>query len=162
VNAEPRCAAGGAELPAKVAAYSLMCVTCLDTARAASGYTEPWRPPPGPIPQPHTPSTMGFYEEWDAKKRSDNVVPIRPTSSQGEPSRRLLGLLRTVNTAPGGQRNATLFWAASRAGEMVAAGELDAAHATATLRKVGLAVGLTPAEIDGTVRSGLNQSGVAS
>jgi hypothetical protein len=161
VTADPRCGSCGADLPAKVAAYSLLCVTCLDTARAASGYTEPWRPPPGPIPQPNT-STMGFFEAWDAKKQAGNVVPIQVAPGKESPRRRLLGLLRTVNAATEGQRNATLFWAAARAGEMVAAGELDAAHVAAALRKVGLAIGLDPAEIDGTVRSGLNQSGVAS
>jgi hypothetical protein len=105
---------------------------------------------------------MGFFEAWDAKKRPDNVVPTQAAPGNGSPRRRLLGLLRTVNAATEGQRNATLFWAAARAGEMVAAGELDAAHVAAALRKVGLAIGLDPTEIDGTVRSGLNQSRVAS
>jgi hypothetical protein len=48
-------------------------------------------------------------------------------TSAGHPDRavsRFAGLLRTVALAPEGQRHPTLYWAACRAGELVAAGEL--------------------------------------
>lgn len=67
----------------------------------------------------------------------------------------LAGLLDTVLTAPLGQRNARLHWAACRAGEHVAAGRLDRLAAVGALEAAGLDAGLGEHEVTATVRSGL-------
>lgn len=82
------------------------------------------------------------------------VSPARPRpAARGERGGLLDGLLRTVEQAQVGERNASLFWAACRAAEHVAAGELDAGEAYAWLRDVALAAGLVEREIEGTLRS---------
>lgn len=51
---------------------------------------------------------------------------------------RLAGLIYAVRSAPDGERHPMLFWAACRAGEMVAAGELEAGAAAAVLAKAAM------------------------
>jgi hypothetical protein len=46
---------------------------------------------------------------------------------------RLAGLIRAVGSAPDGQRHPTLFWAACRAGELVAEGAISSGAAAAAL-----------------------------
>ncbi len=46
---------------------------------------------------------------------------------------RLAGLIRAVGSAPDGQRHTTLFWAACRAGELVAEGAIGPGAAAAAL-----------------------------
>lgn len=79
---------------------------------------------------------------------------------------RLSGLVRTVLDGAPGQRNDRLHWAAKKAGEMVAAGEVSEAVAVDVLTDAGLAVGLTQAEIghatSGTIGSGLRKGRVAA
>lgn len=58
-------------------------------------------------------------------------------------------------TAPVGQRNARLHWAACRAGEHITAGRLDRLAAVGALESAGLDVGLGEREVTATVRSGL-------
>ena len=70
------------------------------------------------------------------------------------------GLVRHVRSAiPGDEtgrgRNASLNWAAYRAGEHVAAGRLDAAEAEGALLAVALDVGLNQREAQRTIASGL-------
>lgn len=79
---------------------------------------------------------------------------------------RLSGLVRTVLDGASGERNDRLHWAAKKAGEMVAAGEVSEAVVVDVLTDAGLAVGLTQAEIghatSGTIGSGLRKGRVAA
>jgi hypothetical protein len=70
----------------------------------------------------------------------------------------LSGLAAAVRRAPTGERNATLNWAAYRAGEHASAGRLDAADAGAELLAAALEVGLSEREAVRTITSGLEAS----
>ena len=65
----------------------------------------------------------------------------------------LAGLVRTIASAPRGQRNASLFWAASRAAELVATGALSKPHAEAALIIAAARAGLDHIEAGRTVAS---------
>lgn len=75
-----------------------------------------------------------------------------------DPRPRLAGLVRAVASAPPGQRNATLHWAACRAGELVGAGVLPLHVAFAALVEAGFIIGLTERETVATIRSGMSAS----
>ncbi len=60
------------------------------------------------------------------------VVFHEPRSERGVLGR-LAGLIRAVGSAPDGQRHPTLFWAACRAGELVAEGAISPGAAAAAL-----------------------------
>lgn len=81
--------------------------------------------------------------------------PERPAPN-GSPSARLSGLLRTVERAQPGTRNETLFWAASRAAEMVAEGSLSSSEATRHLVTAAAVAGLPDAEARRTIASALH------
>ncbi len=71
-------------------------------------------------------------------------------------ARRALELeVAAVLSAPVGTRNARLNQAAFSLGQIVARGDLGEAHVIETLTRAGLAAGLDPAEIEGTIASGL-------
>jgi len=72
-------------------------------------------------------------------------------------SRDLGGLVRTVNDATVGQRNAVLFWAGCRLAEREA-GAADAAGGRELLREAALAAGLGEAEVERTLDSALTAS----
>lgn len=100
-----------------------------------------------------------YLRELDARRAT--AVPRSSVALRSTPVGRFRGLLRTVNEAPEGSRNATLHWAACRVGEMVASGELpDASSAADALAQVAAGTGLDPREIRGTIRSGFASSGV--
>lgn len=93
------------------------------------------------------------------RRRQPDVAS--PVSSVRDAPRRLRGLLRTMNDAQVGTRNATLHWVACRVGEMIATGELpDARQAADVLAQIALGTGLDPREVPGTIRSGFSKSGV--
>lgn len=83
-------------------------------------------------------------------------------ASVGSTRARLRGLLTAVLEAPEGTRNDRLHWAASRAGEMVAAGEVDECTVVTILQRAALDVGLSPSEVGdarrGTIGSGLHSA----
>jgi hypothetical protein len=70
-------------------------------------------------------------------------------------ARSLAGLVRLVAGAHEGDRNNLAFWAACRAGEMVAAGLLDAETAEAVIADAAIRSGLTAHEAERTARSGV-------
>ena len=74
----------------------------------------------------------------------------------------LAQLVRMVATAPEGQRNSLTFWAACRAGEMVASGLLDAETAAAMIAEAAIHAGLERPEADRTARSGVETTGGAA
>lgn len=91
------------------------------------------------------------------------TAPVRPRSAaRGEYGGLLDGLVRTVEQARVGERNASLFWSACRAAEHVAADELDAGEAYARLRNAALSVGLAEREIEATLRSASATVGAAA
>jgi len=101
-----------------------------------------------------------LFKKWDRPKPAGLSLP-QYTAAKGTPEARLLGLLRTVHSAPLRQRNTVLHWAACRVGEMLAADELpDAVRAADSLASVGIGIGLTPQEVPGTIASGFAKSGV--
>jgi hypothetical protein len=77
--------------------------------------------------------------------------PIRHGTAGG----RLAGLLRTVEQAQQGTRNERLFWAASRAAEMVAVGSADAREVTEQLVAAAVSAGLPDAEARRTIASAM-------
>ncbi|MDP3659222.1 MAG: bifunctional DNA primase/polymerase [Phenylobacterium sp.] len=82
--------------------------------------------------------------------------PVSGGQNDTDPRPRLAGLIRAVATARPGHRNATLHWAACRAGELVSAGLLPSAIAVAALVEAGLMAGLGERETAATVRSGIS------
>jgi hypothetical protein len=79
----------------------------------------------------------------------------RGTAQQGVAATRLRGILRTVSTAPEGQRNSALHWGACRAAGMIAAGETDSATVVEALVTAAMAAGLPETEARRTVASGM-------
>jgi hypothetical protein len=73
----------------------------------------------------------------------------------GQPGKRLEGLLRTVANAKRGTRNETLFWSASRAAEMTAAGHADERDVAAQLLAAAVAIGLSEQEAMRTITSAM-------
>lgn len=92
-------------------------------------------------------------------------LPVVPLAARRHPlcadaPARLVGLLTKVIDAPEGQRNAIVYWAATRLGAMHAEGELsNLAGAVAALREAALWTGLADSEVGdeqrGTIASGL-------
>jgi hypothetical protein len=76
-------------------------------------------------------------------------------TAPGAPGKRLDGLLRVVAGAKPGTRNDTLFWAASRAAEMTAAGHADERETTAQLLAAAAAAGLPEQESARTITSAM-------
>ncbi|MGK7863197.1 hypothetical protein [Falsiroseomonas sp. E2-1-a4] len=83
-------------------------------------------PAPAELTPPPPPQTMGR--------------PIAPAGIDWGigSTERLAGLIYAVRSAPDGERHPILFWAACRAGEMVAAGELEAGAAAAVLANAAM------------------------
>jgi hypothetical protein len=81
------------------------------------------------------------------------IGPVDGRAAYGQAA--LDGELERVRSAVQGERNATLYTAALKIGSVVAGGHLDRDVASTSLVSVGLAVGLTRAEVHATVRSGL-------
>jgi AraC-like DNA-binding protein len=85
-----------------------------------------------------------------------------PASGYRPNARSLAGLVRGVATAPEGERNNVAFWAACRAGEMVAAGLLDSETAVALITEAAVRAGLPQPAAMRTAFSGvLRTSGAA-
>lgn len=88
-----------------------------------------------------------------ARTRPDGV-------RHGSPQGRLRGAVGVVLAAVPGGRNNCLHWAACRAAEMIATGQLDQATAIDALTEAGEAVGLGPGEVQATIASALKQAAV--
>ena len=71
----------------------------------------------------------------------------------------LVKLVQMVAGATEGERNSLTFWAACRAGEMVAEGLLSADTAVAVIAEAATRCGLPRAEAERTARSGINAGG---
>lgn len=96
--------------------------------------------------------------EWIARiiePRPELCNAITQFTPSGEPGKRLEGLLRTVSGAKAGTRNDTLFWAASRAAEMTAAGHADVRDTARQLLDAAVSVGLSEQESMRTITSAM-------
>lgn len=83
--------------------------------------------------------------------------PPAPAGVGSAPRGRLRGLVETVLTARQGQRNNVLHWAACRAAEMAAAGEVDEHAACEALVMAAAEIGLDEAEARRTIASALRR-----
>jgi hypothetical protein len=84
--------------------------------------------------------------------------PIKPKASAPSINgnrRALCVLIRTVMLAKEGERNSTTFWAACRAAEMIATGDLTYGEAISELAAAAIYVGLPEQEAVRTIHSGL-------
>jgi hypothetical protein len=68
-------------------------------------------------------------------------------------------LVRLVAAAQPGERNRLTFWAACRAGEMVASGLLSAHVAVSVIAEAGTRAGLPTSEAQRTAWSGIRTAG---
>lgn len=89
---------------------------------------------------------------------ADKERPRRATASPANAwlmggGRSLVGLVRHVLDAAEGQRNNRLFWAACKAFEHAAAGQLDADAAEGALMQAAVEVGLPDKEAEATLKS---------
>ncbi|MGH8878475.1 MAG: bifunctional DNA primase/polymerase, partial [Stackebrandtia sp.] len=74
---------------------------------------------------------------------------------------RLTGIVSVLLSAPEGSRNEVLNWASYTAAELVRTGAAPAEAVIGALTEASEAIGLSPAETRGTIRSGLRAGGVA-
>lgn len=74
------------------------------------------------------------------------------------PRNRMRGLLNAVLNAPNGHLNNTLIWASCRAGEMVAAGEVDKATAERALLRAAEEAGHPTGSAERTIASGIGRT----
>ncbi len=92
-----------------------------------------------------------------ALRRPSPAASPRPVFAdrRGSAYARLRGAIAVVLTAKEGERNNSLFWAASRCAEMIAAGQLGYTEAVGALTRAGEAAGLGPGEVQATIGSAL-------
>lgn len=86
---------------------------------------------------------------WLAVLAADAEPSARPAVRKGPraaPGARLQGLVDTVRAGQEGDRNGPLYWAARRAAEMIAAGEVDRGAAEESLVAAALEAGLRGGE----------------
>jgi len=94
--------------------------------------------------------------EWIARLLSPKAAqPDRRPGGHGSAPGRLAGLLRAVEQAKPGTRNETLFWAASRAAEMVAEGKAGDGDVVGQLVEAAAAAGLSEPEARRTIASAM-------
>lgn len=97
------------------------------------------KPKPAPIVLPSV--------TWDARREARRHAPAK-----------LHGIITKVLDTQEGNRNAILFWAATRVRDMWLHGELshlDQGDAIATLVRAGMEIGLPLREVEQTIRSGI-------
>jgi hypothetical protein len=88
------------------------------------------------------------------RPRPPRAPGVLQTPSGTRDAARVAGLLRALERAPEGQRNAVLYWAGCRLAEMVEEGA--PASWAEVLHRAGVAIGLAPAEVRDTLASALS------
>jgi hypothetical protein len=120
--------------------------------RATGGYIIWW--PAAGLPS-SSEMTVSPWPEWLRVQLSSPVNPrIRVPDDHA-----LMRLVRLVAGASAGERNKLTFWAACRAGEMVASGLLKADRAVAIIAEAATRAGLPRAEAERTAWSGIRSTG---
>jgi hypothetical protein len=94
----------------------------------------------------------------DPPKRADMPPGRAETGADGRVAARLDGLIATVLDAVQGERNNVLHWAACRAAEMVAAGQLTEDQVHDSLGRAAACVGLDDGEAARTIVSALRHT----
>jgi hypothetical protein len=121
---------------------------------AAGGYVIWWPATGLPIisDAPRAPWPIWLRSEFCPPRPSLSVVRV--------PNHNFIGkLVRLVAGATEGERNSLTYWAACRAGEMVASGLLSADTAMAVIAEAATRAGLPRAEAERTARSGIRAAG---
>jgi hypothetical protein len=103
-------------------------------------------------------SPLAPWPEWLRVTLSSQKRP-RPCRATVPDGHALARLVRLVAGAREGERNALTFWAACRAGEMVASGLFDAEIAVEFVAEAATRAGLPRAEAERTARSGIRKGG---
>jgi hypothetical protein len=98
---------------------------------------------------------------WPEWLRVQLISPQRPLASRATvpDGHALTRLVRVVAGAREGERNGLTYWAACRAGEMVASGLFDADVAVALITEAAIRAGLPRVEAERTARSGIRTAG---
>jgi hypothetical protein len=117
----------------------------------------------------HAPAELPVLPRWlselAGRPRQSMTIPGGDTVSAVSAWKRLHGVLGRVLGAERGERNQMLFWGAMRAGELVAAGTMDAAAAERALCEAAADIGLVGEDgeraVLATIRSGLERAAVA-
>jgi hypothetical protein len=101
---------------------------------------------------------------WPEWLRIQLLSPQRPAASRATvpDGHALARLVRLVAGAGAGERNDLTYWAACRAGEMVASGLFDADAAAALIAEAATRAGLPRVEAERTARSGIRTGGSLS
>jgi hypothetical protein len=104
---------------------------------------------------------LAAWPEWLLTEAKPKARPVRIVPAGGVvPSEsRIGGLLRRVASAQTGERNAVLFWAACRFGEMCRTGLISEARAQSLLVEAATRTGLPLNEAERTAWSGLCAGG---
>ena len=123
--------------------------------RATGGYVI-WWPAAGLPTLSELPMTT-----WPDWLRIQLLSPPRPATARTTvPDGHVLTrLVRLIAGARAGERNSITYWAACRAGEMVASGLLGADTAAAVIAEAATRAGLSRAEAECTARSGIRATG---
>jgi len=111
-----------------------------------------------------TPDLAGIGEDETGVPLADAIRALREPAPRralttlapafsGHGTRLLAGLVAVVLSAPEGERNKTLFWAACRANEHGRAGRLDRTAAERALEAAGRRIGLGENEIRASIKS---------
>jgi hypothetical protein len=123
--------------------------------RACGGYIIWWPATGLPVLR------AGPLTDWPHWLLDRLILPVqaKPATCTRVPDTHALGrLVRRIAGAREGERNALTFWAACRAGEMVASGLLDGRWATAVIAEAAMRAGLARSEADRTARNGVRQT----
>jgi Bifunctional DNA primase/polymerase, N-terminal len=140
-------------------AHGLRCsaskIACGVDVRANGGYII-WWPATGLRVLRQAP--LVHWPEWLLDQLMSSPQPPSAPRIVVPDSHALAQLVSLVAKANEGERNSLTFWAACRAGEMVASGLLDADSAAAVIAEAALCAGLPRSEAERTARSGVEKT----
>ena len=126
--------------------------------RADGGYII-WWPASGLEFKDYPPAGLAGWPLWLLPSMmSVPVAPPRPYPRQAfekSMERQIEGLVKTVARASEGERNSITYWAACRAGELVATGQLGAGLAIEIIAEAAVRAGLPNFEAKKTAESGV-------
>ena len=127
--------------------------------RAEGGYII-WWPASGLEFKDYPPDGLPQWPLWLLPSMmSKPVAPPRPyprrTFEVKSMERQIEGLIKTVANAAEGERNSITYWAACRAGELVATGQMGAGLAIEIIAEAAVRAGLPNFEAKKTAESGV-------
>ncbi|MBR0661339.1 bifunctional DNA primase/polymerase [Neoroseomonas oryzicola] len=143
-------AAGSARLGPGLDVLAGRCCPMISPSRRRGGAYR-WQVAPWDLAPPPAPAWL--LAAVAPTPRPSRAVP--PAREGVRLERRIAGLVRLAATAPPGERNRVLFWAACRLGEAAREGILSERAATAMAQEAGEAAGLLPREAALTIASAI-------